>query len=99
MENFSRTDPAAWAHLPLKLFSPPRLRLRLLVPSIALIVVTTMIPVGLRHPSLRYIENSFQGPDFLNNILLYMPLGIALSGSSLLRTFLFCLCLSTGVET
>jgi VanZ family protein len=83
----------------LKLFSPPRLRLRLLVPSIALIVVTTMIPVALRHPSLRYIESSFQGPDFLNNILLYMPLGIALSGSSLLRTFLFGLCLSTAAET
>jgi VanZ like family len=58
-----------------------------------------MIPVGLRHPSLRYIESSFQGPDFLNNILLYMPLGIALSGSSLLRTFLFGLSLSTAAET
>ena len=57
-----------------------------------------MIPVALRHPSLRYIESSFQGPDFLNNILLYMPLGIALSGSSLLRTFLFGLSLSTAAE-
>jgi hypothetical protein len=57
-----------------------------------------MIPIGLRHPSLRYIDNSFQAPDFLNNILLYLPLGIALSGSSLLRTFLFGLCLSTTAE-
>jgi VanZ family protein len=82
----------------LKLFSPPRLRLRLLAPSIALIVVTTMIPVAFRHPSLRYIDNRIQPPDFLNNILLYMPLGIALSGSSLLRTFLFGLCLSSAAE-
>jgi hypothetical protein len=82
----------------LKPFSSPRLRLRLLAPSIALIVVTTMIPVALRHPSLRYIDNRFQPPDFLNNILLYMPLGIALCGSSLLRTFLFGLSLSTAAE-
>ena len=87
-----------WAHLPLKPFSPPRLRLRLLAPSIALIVVTTMIPVALRHPSLRYIDNRFQAPDFFNNVLLYMPLGIALCGSSLLRTFLFGLSLSTAAE-
>jgi VanZ family protein len=83
---------------PLKLFSLPRLRLRLLAPSIALIVVATMIPVGLRHPSLRYINNSFELADFLNNILLYMPLGIALSGSSLLRTGVFGLSLSTAAE-
>jgi hypothetical protein len=57
-----------------------------------------MVPVGLRHPSLRYVDNRFGGPDFLNNILLYMPLGIALSGSSLLRTFLFGLSLSTVAE-
>jgi hypothetical protein len=57
-----------------------------------------MIPVGLRHPSLRYINSSFEISDFLNNILLYMPLGIALSNSSLLRTFLFGLSLSTAAE-
>ena len=57
-----------------------------------------MIPVALRHPSLRYIDNRVQPPDFLNNILLYIPLGIALSGSSLLRTFLFGLSLSTAAE-
>jgi hypothetical protein len=75
------------------------LRLRLLLPSIAVIVAATMIPVGLRHPSLRYITNRFEVADFLNNILLYVPLGIALSGSTLLRTFLFGLCLSTAAET
>jgi hypothetical protein len=62
------------------------------------IVAATMIPVGLRHPSLRYIDNKFEAADFLNNILMYMPLGIALSGSSLLRTFLFGLSLSTAAE-
>ena len=57
-----------------------------------------MIPVALRHPSLRYIDNSFEPPDFVNNILMYMPLGIALSGSSLLRTFLCGFFLSTSAE-
>jgi hypothetical protein len=75
-----------------------RLRLRLLVPSVALIVAATMIPVALRHPSLRYIDNSFEPADFVNNIVMYMPLGIALSGSSLLRTFLFGFFLSTAAE-
>jgi hypothetical protein len=57
-----------------------------------------MIPTGLRHPSLTYIDNRFNPTDFLNNIILYLPLGIALGGSSLLRAFLFGLCLSTGAE-
>jgi VanZ like family/Concanavalin A-like lectin/glucanases superfamily len=82
----------------LKRFLLQRLRLRLLAPSIALIVAATMIPVALRHPSLRYIDNSFEPADFVNNILMYMPLGIALSSSSLLRTFLFGLFLSTAAE-
>jgi hypothetical protein len=82
----------------LKLPLLPRLRLRLLAPSIALIVAATMIPVALRHPSLRYIDNSFEPPDFVNNILMYMPLGIALSGSSLLRTFLYGFFLSSAAE-
>lgn len=58
-----------------------------------------MIPVGLRHPSLRYIDNRLEAGDFINNVLMYMPLGIALSGSSLLRTFLFGFFLSTAAET
>jgi len=83
----------------LKLFLQPYLRLRLLVPSIALIVVATMIPARLRHPSFIYVDNALEPADFLNNILMYMPLGIALSGSSLLRTFLFGFCLSATAET
>jgi hypothetical protein len=58
-----------------------------------------MIPVALRHPSLRYIDNTLEPADFINNILMYIPLGIALSGSSLLRTFLFGFFLSTTAET
>src|SRR5271154_5771333 len=84
------TYSGSWADVRLK-----RLRLRLLVPTIALIVVATMIPVGLRHPSRRYIQYVFDPADFLNNILLYMPLGIALCGTSLRRAFLFGLSLST----
>jgi hypothetical protein len=57
-----------------------------------------MIPVGFRHPSLRFIDNEFQTADFINNIILYMPLGIALSGTSLLRALLFGLFLATGAE-
>ena len=57
-----------------------------------------MIPTGLRHPSLRFIEDTFEPADFFNNILLYMPLGIALGGSSLLRAFLCGFSLSTIAE-
>jgi hypothetical protein len=69
-----------------------------LAPAIALIVAATMVPTGLRHPSLAYIQNYFDGTDFVNNVILYMPLGIALGGTSLLRAFLYGLCLSTCAE-
>ena len=57
-----------------------------------------MIPVGFRHPSLKFIDNHSTFRDFANNIVLYMPLGIALSGTSLLRAFLWGLFLATGAE-
>ncbi len=57
-----------------------------------------MIPTGLRHPSLSYIDNGFNLDDFVNNMFLYLPLGIALGGSSLVRAFLLGLSLSTGAE-
>jgi VanZ like family len=69
-----------------------------LAPAIGLIVAATMIPAGLRHPSLSYIQDIFNTTDFVNNLILYMPLGIALGGTSLIRAFLFGLCLSTCAE-
>jgi hypothetical protein len=57
-----------------------------------------MIPVGLRHPSLRFIDNSFDPADIANNIILYLPLGIALCGSSLRRAFLYGFCLAAVAE-
>jgi hypothetical protein len=69
-----------------------------LAPAIALIVAATMIPTGLRHPSLSYIQDLYNSTDFINNLILYMPLGIALGGTSLMRAFLFGLCLSTCAE-
>jgi hypothetical protein len=69
-----------------------------LAPAIALIVAATMIPVGLRHPSLTYIRDVIDPTDFVNNLILYMPLGIALGGTSLVRAFLFGLSLSTCAE-
>ena len=83
----------------MKLFTRAPLRIRLLAPSIALIVAATMIPLRLRHPSLRYIIDAFDLSDITNNVILYLPLGIALGGSSLKRAFLFGLCLSTCAET
>jgi hypothetical protein len=65
------------------------LRLRLLVPSIALIIATTMIPLGFRRPSATYIDYTFNSADFINNLILYLPLGIALIRLSLP---LACLC-------
>ena len=57
-----------------------------------------MVPTGLRHPSLSYIQDIFNSTDFVNNLILYMPLGIALGGTSLMRAFLFGLGLSTCAE-
>jgi VanZ like family/Concanavalin A-like lectin/glucanases superfamily len=58
-----------------------------------------MIPTAVRQPSLRYVNNTFYLSDALNNILLYMPLGIALGAFSLWRAFLCGLGLSTLAET
>ncbi len=82
----------------MNLLTLPRLRLRLLAPAIGLIVAATMIPAGLRHPSLSYIQDIYNRNDFVNNLILYMPLGIALGGRSLIRAFLWGLCLSTCAE-
>jgi Concanavalin A-like lectin/glucanases superfamily/VanZ like family len=82
----------------LNLFKPRRIRLQLLGPAILLIVAGTMIPTGLRHPSFSYIDNGFNLDDFVNNMFLYLPLGMAVGGSSLLRAFLFGLAFSTGAE-
>jgi hypothetical protein len=74
------------------------LRLRLLLPSLALIVITTMVPAGLRHPAFHYISANWNTEDFLNNILLYMPMGIALGATSLLRATVYGFSLATLAE-
>jgi glycopeptide antibiotics resistance protein len=66
--------------------------------SIALIAATTLIPIGVRYPSTLYIDYTFNIADFINNLLLYVPLGVALGGSSLLRVFLLGFSLSTCAE-
>ncbi|MCU1251794.1 MAG: VanZ family protein, partial [Edaphobacter sp.] len=45
-----------------------------------------------------YINNLFTAADFVSNLVLYVPLGIALSGSSLVRAFLVGLTLSISAE-
>jgi hypothetical protein len=57
-----------------------------------------MIPVAIRHPSLRFVDNEFHPYDVLNNLILYAPLGIALAASSLRRAFLWGLCLAGFAE-
>ncbi len=57
-----------------------------------------MIPAGLRHLSLQSIAYTYDPTDVVNNILLYLPLGIALGGSSLLRAFVYGFSLSTLAE-
>jgi VanZ like family/Concanavalin A-like lectin/glucanases superfamily len=66
--------------------------------AITLIAATTMIPVGIRHPSLRFVDNQFHPYDVVNNLILYAPLGIALAGSSLLRVSLCGLGLASLAE-
>jgi hypothetical protein len=57
-----------------------------------------MVPTGLRYPSLAYINRIFTVDDFVSNLVLYVPLGIVLSGSSLSRAFLVGITLSTSAE-
>jgi hypothetical protein len=58
-----------------------------------------MIPTSLRHPSLQFVDNTFHPRDVLNNILLYLPLGVALVGSSFVQTLFWGLCVSGLAET
>ncbi len=57
-----------------------------------------MVPTGLRHPSLTYIRDVIDPTDIVNNLILYMPLGIALGGKSVVRALLYGLSLSTCAE-
>jgi Concanavalin A-like lectin/glucanases superfamily/VanZ like family len=75
------------------------LRFRLLPLAIALIAITTMVPVGLRHPSLLYMDVQVMPFDVTLNLLLYVPLGIALAESSFLACLLSGLALSLCAET
>ena len=66
------------------------LRFRLLPLAIALIAITTMVPVAVRRPSLVYVDFQALPSDVILNLLLYVPLGIALGESS------FAACLLSG---
>lgn len=75
------------------------LRLKLLPLAVALIGITTMVPVGLRRPSLSYVDLGFGFSDAALNILLYLPFGVAIGGSSLTRCFLSSFAISAFAET
>ena len=79
--------------MPVKPDSQP-LRLRLLPLSIAAIAATTMIPIALRRPSLAFVDISITRNDVLNNLLLYLPLGVSLFG----RSFGTCIATAAGVS-
>jgi VanZ like family len=66
---------------------------------LAIVVVTTMIPEGLRVPSLRYVQFTYSLPDFINNLLLYVPLGFFLGGRRFVQATLAALALATTAET
>jgi hypothetical protein len=68
--------------IPVKPEDSQPLRLRLLPLSIAAIAATTMIPIALRRPSLTFVDISITRNDVINNLLLYLPLGVSLVGRS-----------------
>src|SRR6185312_3247745 len=82
------------AGMPVKLENSQPLRLSLLPLSIAAIAATTMIPVALRRPSLTFVDISITRSDVLNNLLLYLPLGVSLVG----RGFGTCVATAAGVS-
>jgi VanZ family protein len=69
----------------LNLETPAPLRLRLLPLAVAAVVATTIIPLKLRWPSLAYLDTSINRSDVINNLLLYLPLGVSLAASTAAR--------------
>ena len=64
--------------------------------ALAVIIFCTAVPVELRGPALR--SNGFDIGDFVNNVLLYAPLGLALWRQSLLVGLAGAAILSTAIE-
>ena len=73
-----------------------RFRLRLLPLSIALIIVGTMVPIELRGPM--NWGRGFVLMDYVNNLLLYAPLGIALCRKRLCIVAAIAFLLSAAAE-
>lgn len=74
----------------------PAVRLRLLPLALALILVTTAMPVDLRAP--RGWDGVIEPLDLLLNLLLYLPLGLALWRWPHARLLLAAAALSTAIE-
>ncbi len=71
-------------------------QLRLLPLALAVIIFCTAVPVELRGPVMW--SNGFDIGDFVNNVLLYAPLGLALWRRSLLISLAGAAMLSTAIE-
>lgn len=71
--------------------------LRLLPLALAAIIFCTAVPIEFRGPVLW--SNEFDIGDFVNNVLLYAPLGVALWRRSLLVGLAGAATLSTAIET
>lgn len=71
-------------------------RLRLLPLALAGIIFCTAVPVEFRGPIMW--SNGFDIGDFVNNVLLYAPLGLALWRGSLLVGLAGAAILSTTIE-
>lgn len=76
--------------------TPAPLRLRLLAPALALILVTTAMPVDLRAP--RGWDGVIEPLDLALNLALYVPLGLALRRWPWARLLLLAAALSAGIE-
>lgn len=70
------------------------LRLQILPLSIGAIIATTMIPITLRRPSLSFLDTSINRSDVMNNVLLYLPLGVSLVRAGLPR----CIAVAAGLS-
>ena len=59
------------------------LNISLLPVALVLIVATTAIPIEFRDPSIDFFSWCFNGSDIFLNILLYIPIGLALRNKRL----------------
>jgi VanZ family protein len=74
-------------------------RARLLAPVIVLVLGATAIPVELRRFDLATLTPAYSARDLVQNLILYVPVGVVLAGLGFWRAIMMAMLLSLFAET